>query len=35
MQSRIRPTWVPSHLYPFTDRWMNIDGNDVHYVDEG
>ncbi len=30
-----RPAWVPSGLYPFEDRWAEIDGNLVHYVDEG
>lgn len=35
MNTRTRPTWLPAHLYPFVDRWMNIDGHEVHYVDEG
>ncbi len=30
-----RPAWVPDALYPFEDRWAEIDGNLVHYVDEG
>lgn len=30
-----RPSWVPDQLYPFEDRWADIDGNLVHYVDEG
>jgi len=30
-----RPAWVPGDLYPFEDRWAEIDGNLVHYVDEG
>jgi haloalkane dehalogenase len=30
-----RPAWVPSDLYPFTDRYIEIKGNLVHYVDEG
>ena len=30
-----RPAWVPGELYPFTDRYVEIDGNLVHYVDEG
>ena len=30
-----RPPWVPAALYPFEDRWAEIDGNRVHYVDEG
>jgi haloalkane dehalogenase len=30
-----RPAWVPDDLYPFEDHWAEIDGNLVHYVDEG
>lgn len=30
-----RPAWVDSELYPFEDRWAEIDGCTVHYVDEG
>src|SRR3954453_1597961 len=30
-----RPGWVPSDLYPFEDRWAPIEGNLVHYIDEG
>ncbi|MEV7967871.1 alpha/beta fold hydrolase [Sphaerisporangium sp. NPDC088356] len=30
-----RPAWVPTDLYPFTDRYLEVDGNLVHYVDEG
>ena len=30
-----RPNWVPNDLYPFEDRWAEIGGNLVHYVDEG
>ena len=33
--SPVRPSWVPNDLYPFEDRWAEIDGNLVHYVDEG
>jgi len=31
----VRPAWVPGALYPFEDRWLEIDGHRVHYVDEG
>ena len=31
----VRPAWVPEALYPFEDRWADIDGHRVHYVDEG
>jgi haloalkane dehalogenase len=30
-----RPGWVDGELYPFEDRWIEIDGSDVHYIDEG
>jgi haloalkane dehalogenase len=30
-----RPGWVDSELYPFEDRWVDVDGCTVHYVDEG
>jgi haloalkane dehalogenase len=30
-----RPAWVPADAYPFEDHWAEIDGNVVHYVDEG
>src|ERR1041385_4365712 len=30
-----RPAWVPGDLYPFEDRYAEIDGARVHYVDEG
>jgi haloalkane dehalogenase len=32
---RTRPEWVPDDLYPFEDRWADVDGNLVHYLDEG
>jgi len=30
-----RPPWVPAELYPFESRYVTIDGNRIHYVDEG
>jgi haloalkane dehalogenase len=30
-----RPAWVPEELYPFRDRYVEIEGAQVHYVDEG
>jgi haloalkane dehalogenase len=30
-----RPGWVPDDLYPFEDRWADVDGNLVHFIDEG
>jgi haloalkane dehalogenase len=28
----VRPAWVPDDLYPFEDRWLEIDGHRVHFV---
>src|SRR5215212_3822374 len=30
-----RPAWVDAELYPFEDRWLELDGHVLHYVDEG
>lgn len=30
-----RPTWVDEELFPFDSHFMELDGNVVHYVDEG
>ena len=30
-----RPAWVPNELYPFEDRYADVAGCAVHYVDEG
>jgi haloalkane dehalogenase len=30
-----RPTWFNADLFPVESRWVEIDGNTVHYVDEG
>jgi len=30
-----RPPWLPERLYPFESRRAEVDGADVHYVDEG
>lgn len=35
MTAADRPGWVPTRLYPFRDRYVDVDGNIVHYVDEG
>ena len=36
MQERsIRPQWLDEKLYPFQSRFVEIDGNQIHYVDEG
>jgi haloalkane dehalogenase len=31
----LRPAWVDDDLFPFESRFVEIDGNTVHYVDEG
>lgn len=31
----VRPPWVDETLFPFQSRFLEIDGNTVHYVDEG
>ena len=33
--TRPRPSWVPDDLYPFADRYADVAGCVVHYVDEG
>src|SRR5215207_9624827 len=33
--TRPRPAWVPEDLYPFADRYADVAGCVVHYVDEG
>jgi hypothetical protein len=33
--TRPRPAWVPDDLYPFADRYADVAGCVVHYVDEG
>lgn len=30
-----RPAWVDDTLFPFESRFLDVDGNRVHYVDEG
>ncbi len=29
------PEWLPTHLYPFAHRHIDVDGPHLHYVDEG
>lgn len=33
--AKIRPAWVDDELFPFDSRFTDVDGNTVHYVDEG
>lgn len=30
-----KPDWLNKELYPFTSRWLEIDSNHIHYIDEG
>src|SRR2546421_9422354 len=30
-----RPPWVDADLFPFESRFLELDGNTVHYIDEG
>jgi haloalkane dehalogenase len=30
-----RPAWVDDTLFPFESRFLDLDGNRVHYIDEG
>ncbi len=35
MADESRPAWVDDELFPFESRFVKLDGNVVHYVDEG
>lgn len=32
---KTQPSWLNKQLFPFESKWMNIDGLDLHYIDEG
>lgn len=32
---KTQPHWLNKQLFPFESKWMNIDGLDLHYIDEG
>jgi len=32
---KTQPGWINKQLFPFESKWMNIDGLDLHYIDEG
>ena len=34
-RNRTRPDWLDDDLFPFESRFVDLDGNTVHYVDEG
>ncbi|MES2620042.1 MAG: alpha/beta fold hydrolase [Bacteroidota bacterium] len=31
----MEPAWLDTKEYPFTNRYLNIDGHKIHYIDEG
>ena len=33
--SNVRPAWLPSSLFPFRSRFLDVGGCHIHYVDEG
>ncbi|TWS19815.1 alpha/beta fold hydrolase [Tsukamurella asaccharolytica] len=35
MSTAERPRWVDDELFPFTSRFVDLDGHTVHYIDEG
>lgn len=32
---KTQPEWLDKKLFPFTSHWTEIDGNEIHYIDEG
>lgn len=32
---KTQPEWLDKNLFPFTSRWIEIEGNEIHYIDEG
>jgi pimeloyl-ACP methyl ester carboxylesterase len=32
---KTQPAWLNKQLFPFESKWMNVDGQDLHYIDEG
>jgi hypothetical protein len=30
-----RPTWLDEQLYPFQSHYVEVEGNRIHYIDEG
>lgn len=34
-QPELTPTWLDRRLFPFTSRWLTLEGHTVHYLDEG
>ncbi len=29
------PSWLDTQLFPFQSRWIQVEGNNLHYIDEG
>lgn len=34
-QTASRPGWLPADQWPFTSRWIEVDGHRLHHIDEG
>jgi pimeloyl-ACP methyl ester carboxylesterase len=32
---KTQPSWVDKNLFPFESKWIELDGNAMHYIDEG
>ena len=32
---KTQPGWLDKNLFPFTSHWTEIDGKEIHYIDEG
>jgi len=32
---KAQPTWLDKRLFPFESNWIEIDGQQIHYIDEG
>jgi pimeloyl-ACP methyl ester carboxylesterase len=32
---KAQPSWLNKELYPFESKWLEMDGHQMHYVDEG
>jgi len=34
-ETMAHPQWLDEQLYPFQSRFVEVDGNRIHYIDEG
>src|SRR5690349_12899376 len=32
---KTQPSWINKALFPFESKWITIDGQNMHYIDEG